>query len=451
MRSAYRTLTALLLLVLALAARDAAAARPLHGPPSALPWIHDDVAKAVASARARQVPIVAELGASWCHSCRSMEAYVFPDPSLARHAGDFVWLSIDTENPRNADFRRRFPTPGIPTLLVLDPTATTVRLRWIGSLTLYQLHALLDDARAGGNAPRSLLARLAHADSLYGAARYAQAAEAYAGVLAEAPAGWSAPARARVVESDMTALAQAGEHARAIRLANAELPALGRSPSALGVAAAALGSAIALPESTAGRTGAREAYEARTDSLVSDTSFAAAADDRSGAYIALLDARNDAKDDAGARRVTIRWSAFLDEQAARARTPEERAVFDSHRLSAYLELGQPERAVPMLRQSERDLPGDFNPPARLATAFKAMRRWDDALAASDRAMALAYGPRKLLIYETRVDILRGRGDLAAARHTLEAAIAYARALPEGQRSSARIAELQKKLDSFPGS
>ena len=49
----------------------------------------------------------------------------------------------------------------------------------------------------------------------------------------------------------------------------------------------------------------------------------------------------------------------------------------------------------MLQASERDLPDDYNPPARLATAYKAMRRWDEALAASDRALAKAYGPRKL--------------------------------------------------------
>ena len=45
----------------------------------------------------------------------------------------------------------------------------------------------------------------------------------------------------------------------------------------------------------------------------------------------------------------------------------------------YLELGQPERALPMLQASERDLPDDYNPPARLAVAYKAMKRWDEAI------------------------------------------------------------------------
>ena len=152
----------------------------------------------------------------------------------------------------------------------------------------------------------------------------------------------------------------------------------------------------------------------------------------------------------GRRRARTRsrceWSAFLDGQAARARTPEERAVFDSHRLSAYLELGEPERAVPMLQQSERDLPDDYNPPARLATAYRRMKRWDDALAASDRAMALAYGPRKLLLYTTRADIYTGRGDTARRAPHARGRDRVREALPEEQRSpQARVASLQKKL------
>ena len=66
----------------------------------------------------------------------------------------------------------------------------------------------------------------------------------------------------------------------------------------------------------------------------------------------------------------------------------------------------------MLEASEKDLPEDYNPPARLANAYKAMKKWDEALAASDRAMAKVYGPRKLGVYSTRVDILSGKGDAA---------------------------------------
>jgi tetratricopeptide (TPR) repeat protein len=158
-----------------------------------------------------------------------------------------------------------------------------------------------------------------------------------------------------------------------------------------------------------------------------------------------MDARDDASDSLGHQQVAEQWSAFLDGEAAKARTPEARAVFDSHRLSAYIEVGHPEKAIPMLEQSAKDFPDDYNPHARLANAYKAMKEWDKAMAESDLALARAYGPRKLLIYTNRADILKGRGDVPAARKTLEEAIVYAKALPEGQRSNNTIASLEKRL------
>ncbi|MGH9315719.1 MAG: thioredoxin family protein, partial [Thermoanaerobaculia bacterium] len=174
-----------------------------------------------------------------------------------------------------------------------------------------------------------------------------------------------------------------------------------------------------------------------------------AADDRSSVYISLLDVREDAKDEEGKKRVASEWASFLEAEAAKAKSPEARAVFDSHRLSSYLALQQPERAIPMLEASERDLPDDYNPPARLAAAHKAMKRYDDALAASDRALVKAYGPRKLLILQTRADIYTARGDAAAARRTLEEALRTAEAFAPGQRSEGTIAAIKKKLEAMP--
>jgi tetratricopeptide (TPR) repeat protein len=134
--------------------------------------------------------------------------------------------------------------------------------------------------------------------------------------------------------------------------------------------------------------------------------------------------------------------------AAKAPTADARAVFDSHRLSAYLALGQPERAVPMLEASEKAMPDDYNPPARLATAYKAMKRWDDAAAASDRALAKAYGPRRLLVLRTRADIELGRADTTAARRVLSEALTTAKGFPEGQHSERSIAAIQKSLDAL---
>jgi tetratricopeptide (TPR) repeat protein len=136
---------------------------------------------------------------------------------------------------------------------------------------------------------------------------------------------------------------------------------------------------------------------------------------------------------------------MLEGEARRARSAEQRAVYDSHRLSLYIALGRPDAAVAMLQQSQRDFPEDYNPPQRLATAYKAMKLWPEALSASDQALARAYGPRQFLVLNTRADIQLGMGDKSAAVATLTEALSRAQKMPEGQRSENTIRSLQKRL------
>ncbi|MCC6348171.1 MAG: thioredoxin family protein [Candidatus Eisenbacteria bacterium] len=430
----------------ALAAGKAAAGRtPQAG--SVLPWIANNYADAVSLARARHVPLFVEAWAPWCHTCRSMRAFVLNDASLARHAKRFVWLDVDTEDPRNSAFRKRYPIEAIPSFYVIDPDDQVAKVRWIGGLTLTQLNALLDDASSGAYSSRAMLDRVAVADSLFGSGDNAAAAKAYQQLLESAKPDWKGYPRA--VESLMFSLLQTRQNLEAVAVARSALPRLGRTPSALSVSASGLNASYNLPDSLPERAAAISEFEASTRSLVTDTTFHAAADDRSGAWIELLSAREALQDSAGAHAVAGEWSAFLDRSAAAAVSPDQRMVFDSHRLSAYLELGQPERAVPMLEQSERDRPDDYNPPARLAMAYLAMKHYDDALAASNRAMLKAYGPRKLLLYSTRAEIYEGKGDIPSARRTIEGAIAYLETLPEEQRTEGRMANLKRQLAALP--
>ncbi|HEY2953911.1 MAG TPA: tetratricopeptide repeat protein [Candidatus Eisenbacteria bacterium] len=381
-----------------------------------------------------------------------MRAFVFTDPSLARHAGRYVWLAIDTEKAKNAPFRKQFPIAALPTFLIVDPATEKVALRWVGGATVAQLGRILDDGRlavegasrkTGAAAEPEADRALAHAERLYGDADYAAAATAYEAALAAAPAHW--PRYSRAVESLLFAFSMTDSSEAEARLARDAYPRLKRTASAANLAASGLDAALALPAEHPGRAALVQALEADAREVTADPALGVAADDRSAVYIALVDARKDARDEAGTHAVASEWAAFLEREAARAKTPQERAVFDSHRLSSYLELNEPARAIPMLEASQRDFPGDYNPPARLAIAYQAMKRWDDALAASDRALPLAYGPRKLRLLQTRAEIHASKGDSTAARHTLEQAIATADAFPPGQRSEATIESLRRKL------
>ena len=56
-----------------------------------------------------------------------MRANVLNDAALVKQAGQFAWLSIDSEKPVNAGFVAKFATGGVPLFLVIDAGEGTGR------------------------------------------------------------------------------------------------------------------------------------------------------------------------------------------------------------------------------------------------------------------------------------------------------------------------------------
>jgi hypothetical protein len=380
-----------------------------------------------------------------------MRAFVFTDEALAKHAGQFVWLSIDTENAKNAAFIEKYPVRAWPSFYVIDPATEKVVLRWVGGATVPQLEKLFADGRraAGAGRPATVTASrraaeaVSRADDLYGKGDYAGAAKAYS----EAMKLLTPQSRdyARVVESLLFCHAVNDEPLACVALAREAMPHLRHSASAANIAASGLDCALRLPENAPGRAKDVATLESDVRSVLADPKLALPADDRSALYGVLFDAREAAKDEAGAKELARQWVADLDAAAARAKTPVERTALDPNRLSAYLAAGEPQKAIPMLEQSEKDFPDDYNPPARLAYVYLQLKEYDRALAASTQALARVYGPRKLRVLSERASIYKGMGNTGDAKSTLEEAVAYAEALPAGQRSEKTIASLKKRL------
>jgi tetratricopeptide (TPR) repeat protein len=377
-----------------------------------------------------------------------MRAFVFTDKALGRQAGRFVWLSINTEKRENAAVLAKYPIQASPTLFVLDPVAEKVVLKYVGSATVPQLQRILDDgARAAGQGrdgrkPAELLAK---ADAFYSAGQNKEAAEAYGAALKGMAT--SSPSYPRTVESLLFALSVSRQYEACAAVARDAFPHLRSSPSAANVAGSGLDCALELDK-------AAPSSEALVSDLTSDAAevlrgprTGLAADDVSSLYQTFAQQRESVNDAAGKRKVVEEWAAYLETEAAKGKTPEARAAFDAHRITAYLELGQPDRGIPMLEASEKDFPDDYNPPARLALAYRGMKKYDEALAASDRALARAYGPRKLVILNARADIYDKKGDAAAAKKTREDALAWAESLPKEQVSERQLAALKKQVET----
>src|SRR5262249_32269524 len=147
------------------------------------------------------------------------------DKSLTRRAGQFVWLAIDTEKRQNAALKKRLAINAIPTYFVVDPVTERVALRWVGGVGVAPLDRPLDDglvAVGGAIGGSALDAAVVKADTLYGAAKYADAAAAYRDALAIAPAGW--PRYPRVAEARLTSLSNAEKYEEAVAFAIEAFP-----------------------------------------------------------------------------------------------------------------------------------------------------------------------------------------------------------------------------------
>ena len=377
-----------------------------------------------------------------------MRAYTWTDKALTRHAGRFVWLSLDMEKAVNAPARKQIGITAFPTLYVVDPSDGHVAIRWLGGASIAQLERLFDDGELAvkGGAKGPALEALIAADRAYGAEKFADACTQYNRALSLAPAGW--PAYNRAVESLLSAYSESDSNEATCRVADAVWPRVKGTISSANVASYALSAAVAMPDSIPQRQDWLTRYESACREVLDDPSLPLVGDDRSGIYFSLEDARDAAKDSTGKRAVQEEHLAMLEKEAGNAKSAEQRAVYDSHRLSLYIALGTPEKAIPMLEQSRKDFPDDYNPPQRLATVYKSMSRWPEALAASDEALARAYGPRQFLVLNTRADIQLGMGDKDAAAKTLNDGLAKAQAMPDGQRSDATIKSFQRRIDKL---
>src|SRR5262245_25450615 len=308
-----------------------------------------------------------------------MKAYVFTDKSIERYAGQFVWLAIDTENGKNTAFLRKYPISVWPTLLVVDPRKETVALKYAGGATVPQLRKLLDDGRRVFEGARSPADEaIARADGLANEGKHAEAAKAYQEAIAAAPKSWSRLGRA--AESLVFELQFSKDNSRCVEEALVLYPRVKGTYSAANVSSVGLSCATDLKADDPRRANAVATLEKATRETLEDKSIPLSGDDKSGLYETLADARESMKDEVGARAIREQWAAFMEGEAAKAKTPEQRAVYDSKRVTAYLALKTPEKAIPMLEQSERDFPKDYNPPSRLAVSYRAMGKYDEALA-----------------------------------------------------------------------
>jgi tetratricopeptide (TPR) repeat protein len=270
------------------------------------------------------------------------------------------------------------------------------------------------------------------------------AARAFESALRAAPKGW--PRRSDALLALLSALERGKKPDACLERALTTLAGseLSRSPTLADFCSYALD--CAAESNTKERAKRlRELVQKTLVELALDPLASLSADDRGDALRIAWDAREALGDHAGALEAAKLRLDVLDKAAKLAPTPAVASTFDGARTETLVFLGRANEAVRFLRERERELPDDYNPPHRLALAYDALGERTSALDALDRAIAKAWGARKARMLDRRADILEKLERKADAATTIAAELELLQSLPPGQKKPELEAKASERL------
>lgn len=414
-------------------------------------WFEDDYERALACARHADKPLFIDLWAPWCHTCISMQEYIFPDKGLAPLADRFVWLAIDTDKEKNAKLQERFPPAVWPTFYVVAPDDQSIQGRYLGAASVSQLRAFLVageqaalHAKTGEMAPDSPLIHVREGDQAVVQRDYERAATAYRKALELAPADW--PRRPDILVALIGALSSKKDHTGCVQLAESSLDKTGDSASATDFSYRANRCAERVAKTDKARADAlRDRLEARLSALIDDPQAALSLDDRSDAMANLRTVYTARDKKEQARAIAERQLALLDKAADDAPNPWTAMTYNWPRSEVYVYLGRGEELLPVLHKSAADLPNEYDPPYRLAWVYLNSGKPEEALKPAKKALSLIYGPRKGRAQALVAEIYKALGDTAKELEARKRVVEIYAALSPGQAKPSSLAAAKKTL------
>lgn len=415
-----------------------------------LTWVHDDYPAALAQARREHKPLFVDFWATWCHTCLSMKRTVMEDPGLQPIADAVIWASIETETEKNKAVVDRFPLDVWPTFLIINPDDESVLGRWLGAASVNDFRSFVQGGvsayRGRKGAPKSPAAaaqRLGDEARLKGKLEESSAAYAKALALTK-PDDPARPERLALYINALRKL-RTPESARAcVQLALDELNNTGDTAITTDFLSYASSCASELPKDRVEVERLRAASISRLSVLLAKPDAPLSVDDRSDAYANLIELLDQAKTHGDAVKFARKRAEILEEAAKKAPDATAASTWDPHRTDTYLYLGEPQKAEAMLAQREKQMPGDYNAPARLARVLLEEGKLSEAEAAVDRALAeIPRGNRCVGILGLKARILAAQGKPVDG--VLREQLEVMRGLPQTQRNPQAEAKLAEKL------
>jgi thiol-disulfide isomerase/thioredoxin len=343
------------LAVLALAVAACHRPDPCAGtqPEGPLAWFTDDMNAAATCAKAKNVPIVVDLWAPWCHTCLSMRTTVFVDPSFAADRDRFVFVALDTDRYVNAPALTKLSISAWPTFYVLDPDKQDVLARFVGAASVEQFHGFLDaGARARKGGAAAVDARMLGGERALAAKDYLTAAQEFAAAIGQAPASW--PRRREAMYDRLLAQSRNGDHKACVLTVGSALTAIGNDAIATNFLDIGWTCAKDLPAADQELAPPlRDRIIARWREILADPSAKLSIDDRAEALGFLRDALEQQHQHDEAMQVAEQARALLDDAANKASDPLAAMTYNWPRADVYVFLGKPLDLVPALEKSAR--------------------------------------------------------------------------------------------------
>jgi thiol-disulfide isomerase/thioredoxin len=419
-------------------------------PEGPIAWIHDDYDAALSCAKSKGLPLVIDLWAPWCHTCLSMKNTVLSDASFAADAQKFVFAALDTDREANAPALGKFPIAAWPTYYVVA-SDETVLARFVGAANAAQFRAFLGTGlqAAVGELPAGHSAFLLAAERALVAKDLKTADLQLSMAVSQAPIDW-----ARLPDTLVSWIAtkrKLGDFAGCLDLADNFSDKLGKTASTSDFWSYAMTCADGLLESKPDPVQIsrvkklRNQAVARWRGLLRYPQASLSVDDRSDALVNLRETLLTLNQTAAAKAVAEEQRALLDDAATKAPAPTAAMTYNAHRAEVYVYLGRPLDLVPALQKSARDLPNEYDPPARLGWIYLKAGKLQEAEQWTDKALTLVKGPRTARLLAQRAEIAKALGDQVGEKQCRERAVQVLEALPASQVSAELIAQAKAAL------
>lgn len=411
-----------------------------------LPWIEDDLSAARETARAQNRPVVVDLWAPWCHTCLSMQKFVLTSPAILRERDRFVWASLDTDKPQNASAVAALPQNFWPTFYLLAPTGE-VLARHVGAASESEFLAFLAQGNGSAtDAERVTTTNLRQqADAAAAQGNHSAAAGLYRELLQQAGNAW--PARFSIRVALLEASYKAARDAECVEDAWRYLEDMSNASSA-----------SATDFSYLAQTCSERAKSARHAELLARLSApegpiramlrqtkALSVDDKSDALRVLRELAEAQNQPKTARDYALEQHQVLETAVAQLSDPSDRMTYHWPRLEVHLWLGKGEELVEELRASALALPGEYDPPYRLAYLLQQLQKYEEALAPARSAVALSYGPRKARAYDLLGNILHALDRHEDEKRVREECLGHIESLPPSSKRDAALEDARQKL------